>query len=171
MPKKTSKIDATRKVYLGILKGGAFFLLIFILLFLLTKNRNGESLHFNLNEQNNRGEYEIQITHNKASNKVVVDYVFLEDPGFIVVYKIEDLMLGQILGNSKLLFAGEGYFIEIPLIRNTQSGETLFVALHKDDGDGVFGVPEPDEIVIDKNGSVVGVEFVVEGESEMVPRM
>jgi len=171
MSKKTSKVDATRKVYLGILKGGAFFLLFFTLLFLLTKNHSGESAQFNLNEQNGGGEYDIQITNYKESNKIIVDYVFLEDPGFIVVYKIEDLMLGQILGNSKLLFAGEGYFIEIPLIRNTQSGETLFVALHKDDGDGVFGVPEPDEIVIDKNGSIVGVEFVVENESEIVPRM
>lgn len=81
----------------------------------------------------------IYVAEQAPSRTLSVAVVRLEKPGFVVVHEDVAGAVGGILGASAVLPEGETNNLElIPLSRLTQDGETLYVMLHLDDGDGVF---------------------------------
>ena len=81
----------------------------------------------------------IYVAEQAPSRTLSVALVRLEKPGFVAVHEDDAGAVGGILGASGLLPAGETNNLEsIPLSRLTRDGETLYVMLHLDDGDGVF---------------------------------
>jgi hypothetical protein len=91
----------------------------------------------------------IYVAEQAPSRTLSVALVRLEKPGFVVVHEDAAGASGGILGASGVLTAGESNNLEpIPLSRLTRDGETLYVMLHLDDGDGVFDAVK-DKPVID----------------------
>ena len=85
------------------------------------------------------GESAIYVAEQAPSRALSVAVVRLEEPGFVAVHEDAAGAPGGILGRSEVLPRGETQNVEpIPLSRMTQDGETLYVILHLDDGDGVF---------------------------------
>jgi hypothetical protein len=91
----------------------------------------------------------IYVAEQAPSRTLSIALVRLEKPGFVVVHEDAAGGAGGILGASGVLPAGETNNLEsIPLSRLTRDGETLYVMLHLDDGDGVFDAVK-DKPVID----------------------
>ena len=81
----------------------------------------------------------IYVAEQAPLRTLTVALVRLEKPGFVVIHEDAAGAIGGILGASGVLPAGETKNLEsIPLSRLTRDGETLYVMLHLDDGDGVF---------------------------------
>ena len=81
----------------------------------------------------------IYVAEQAPLRTLSVALVRLEKPGFVAVHEDVAGAVGGILGASGVLPAGETNNLEsIPLSRLTRDGETLYVMLHFDDGDGVF---------------------------------
>jgi len=91
----------------------------------------------------------IYATEQLPSQTVSVALVRLANPGFVVIHEDSEDMPGQILGQSVVLKAGETKNLSpITLSRSTKDGETLYIMLHFDDGDGLFN-PTKDKPVLD----------------------
>lgn len=71
---------------------------------------------------------------------VLVDYVSLLEPGFVVISRSENGQIGAVLGVSYLLFSGYNEQIEIPLSESMKAGETFIATLYLDNGDGIFDI-------------------------------
>lgn len=71
---------------------------------------------------------------------VLVDYVSLLEPGFVVISRSENGQASAILGVSYLLFAGYNEQIEIPLSEPMKAGESFVATLYLDNGDGIFDI-------------------------------
>lgn len=85
------------------------------------------------------GKNAIYATEQKTGNTISVSIVRLEKPGFAVVHEDNAGSVGEVLGMSGLLSAGETENPSaIELSRQTADGETVYVMLHLDNGDGVF---------------------------------
>ena len=91
----------------------------------------------------------IYVAEQAPLRTLSVALVRLEKPGFVVVHEDVAGAVGGILGTSGVLPAGETNNLEsIPLSRLTRDGETLYVMLHLDDGDGIFNAVK-DKPVLD----------------------
>ncbi len=87
------------------------------------------------------------------SQTVSVALVRLANPGFVVIHEDNGGAPGQILGQSAVLSVGEIKNLSpITLSRSTKDGETLYVVLHSDDGDGRFNATK-DKPVLDSVSS------------------
>lgn len=85
------------------------------------------------------GKNAIYVSDQAPSQTLSVAVVRLEKPGFAAVHEDASGVPGDIVGISGILPAGETKNVPlISLSRMTQDGETLYVMLHLDDGDGVF---------------------------------
>jgi hypothetical protein len=92
-----------------------------------------------------------------------VTNILMDKSGFIAVYENDGtLKPGQVLGTSGLLQSGQIGQLEIPISRQTVPGETIYVIMHIDDGDGVYNFPESDPPAEWSNGGAVMIAFVVE---------
>jgi hypothetical protein len=81
----------------------------------------------------------IYVAEQGPSQTLSVALVRLEKPGFVAIHEDAAGAVGGILGVSGVLPAGETNNLEpIPLSRLTRDGETLYIMLHFDDGDGIF---------------------------------
>ncbi|OGN14423.1 MAG: hypothetical protein A3J47_03225 [Candidatus Yanofskybacteria bacterium RIFCSPHIGHO2_02_FULL_43_22] len=91
----------------------------------------------------------IYVAEQSPSNTVSVSIVRLEKPGFAVVHDDINEAPGEILGTSNLIISGEtADSLLITLSRSTLDGETIYVMLHFDNGDGIFDLTK-DKPVID----------------------
>ena len=89
------------------------------------------------------------IVSDQVEGRVVeVATVTLTAPGFVVVQADTEGVPGAVLGVSPMLFAETVDLVEIPLTSALKRGQTYFVSLYHDDGDGVF-VIETDFPVFD----------------------
>lgn len=85
------------------------------------------------------GKNAIYAAEQKPGNNISVSIVSLEKAGFAVAHKENNGAVGDILGVSVLLPAGETENpLPIELSRPTADGETVYVMLHLDNGDGAF---------------------------------
>lgn len=85
------------------------------------------------------GENAIYVAEQAPSRILTVVVVHLQKPGFVVVHEATAGFPGEIFGRSAILQAGEtNNPASVSLSRVTRDGETLYVMLHLDDGDGVF---------------------------------
>ncbi len=98
----------------------------------------------------------------KAGDKeLVVDKAYLSSKGYIVVHEAKDGKPGPVIGNSELV-EGSVEGVSIMLKRALKEGETVFVMLHKDDGDGEYEFPGDDAPVKTADGKVVVKKVMVE---------
>lgn len=85
------------------------------------------------------GDYAVVMQAQQPGNSLIVPAAVFGKAGFVVVE--EDGLApteGRIRGTSTLLRPGEHQKIEIPLSVPSKAGETLYVYLYVDDGDGTF---------------------------------
>jgi hypothetical protein len=78
------------------------------------------------------------IPPQKPGNIVHVDFVDQQQPGFVVIHTNDEGIPGAVLGVSSMLPLGHSEGITVPLIRETEVGETLFATLAQDNGNGIF---------------------------------
>ncbi|MBI2674127.1 MAG: hypothetical protein HYX22_00080 [Candidatus Yanofskybacteria bacterium] len=90
----------------------------------------------------------IYVAEQPPSNTVSVEIVRLEKPGFAAVHEDINEAPGKILGASGLIMSGEtdDPFL-ITLSRSTLDGETIYIMLHFDNGDGVFDATKDKPVV------------------------
>ena len=89
-----------------------------------------------------------------ADDAIVVDSLYLDKPGYLVVHKDADGKPGPVIGNSNLL-SGEKTGIKVA-IDASQAGTKVFAMLHyDDDNDGVYGFPDEDKPVVLESSVVV----------------
>lgn len=98
-------------------------------------------------------------------DQILVDSLFLDKPGYVVIHKDADGKPGAVIGNSELL-SGEVNNLRVT-IDTTQAGTRVFAMLHYDDGDGVYGFPDEDFPVILEGNIVVRPVTIVQAETEM----
>ena len=90
----------------------------------------------------------LYVAEQPPSNTVSVAIVRLEKPGFAVVHEDVNEAPGGILGVSNLITSGETKdSLPITLSRSTLDGETIYVMLHFDNGDGVFDATKDKPVV------------------------
>jgi len=108
------------------------------------------------------GKNAIYIAEQLPSQVVSVSLVILANPGFVVIHEDTAGAPGQILGQSSMLGAGETKNLApIAISRSTKNGETLFVTLHFDDGDGAFDATKDKSALDSVSGEPVMMITVV----------
>ncbi|MBI2010710.1 MAG: hypothetical protein HYS89_00520 [Candidatus Colwellbacteria bacterium] len=95
-----------------------------------------------------------------ATDRITVESVNLKEPGYVAIYADSGGMPGEMLGNGELL-VGRHKDVVVFLKREAKQGETLYVILHRDDGDGGFEFPGQDAPVTDETSRIILDSFVV----------
>lgn len=101
----------------------------------------------------------------KPGGSVTISKVLLSQPGYVVIH-VDHSEVGQVIGSSALLAAGEHDNVRIELGRASKNGEILYAMLHAEqDGNAVFeassdlhvqsklGGPIQSQILIDADAS------------------
>ena len=101
-----------------------------------------------------------------GNDQVYVVSATLTNPGFVSVHEQEDELPGDVIGASTYLLPGTYSDLYITLTRDLIDGETIYIVLLADDGDGILGFPLPDQPVLNEMGSVVGDIIVVSLDEE-----
>lgn len=113
------------------------------------------------------GRNAIYVADQAPSEHVAVGFVVLENPGFVVIHEEQGGEPGAILGRSALIGAGEANDLPpVLLSREARDGETLFVMLHRDDGDGAFD-PVKDVPVRDTGDNPLMMQFWIDKEAAL----
>lgn len=94
--------------------------------------------------------------------------VSLPKDGYIVVQENDNGNFGKILGNSRILAAGEVKEIFINLIRSTIDGETLNAVIYEDSGDQIF-TPGLDLPIKNEYGEVLFTKFKININAPQIP--
>jgi hypothetical protein len=100
------------------------------------------------------------IDQSIIDNNITVLSAALKENGYMVVHKAEKGKADAIIGVSPLLASGLYSVRFIPLMEPAAQGDTLFVMLYSDDGDGAFS-SEVDQPFTDNDGVVIMNKFVV----------
>jgi len=95
----------------------------------------------------------ITVSDQPAGSYVMVSSVTLPQMGWVAVRDSS----GHTLGAARF-DAGTYSAVQVPLLRNTTSGEHYQVLLYVDDGDKVFDLHK-DTLVMNSDGSVAGATF------------
>lgn len=95
----------------------------------------------------------VTVKDQPAGSYVMVASVTLPQMGWVAVRDAE----GRTLGAGRF-DAGTYSAVQVPLLRNTVSGERYQVLLYIDDGDKVFDLRK-DTLVMNSDGSVAGTNF------------
>lgn len=102
----------------------------------------------------------ITMSSQFPGSSITVARIGMDNRGYAVVYENNQGMLGKIIGNSKILPAGESVNVFIGLVRAVKSGESLFLVLHEDTGDGIF-TPSIDLPAKDEEDNIRFLSFVI----------
>lgn len=92
-----------------------------------------------------------------GASEVVVGFVSLSNPGYVVIHRDDDGLPGSIMGVSDWLLDGAEHFtveVESPLSK----GEIYYAMLYKDDGDQAWSAPK-DLPVTDKESNIILMTF------------
>ena len=81
---------------------------------------------------------EIIVSDIREGKRLLIDEVKIEAAGFVVVYQSDESSAVNILGFSQLLPKGESKDVSIILKRTVVRGESIYLGLRIDDGDGFF---------------------------------
>lgn len=115
------------------------------------------------------GNNAIYVTEQSPGHSVLVSVVRLEKPGFVVIHEDSEGQAGRVLGASQLLPGGE---IKNPppiaLSQETSDGQTLYAALHLDNGNGVFDAVE-DKPALDPVGKAPVATIVSVSKEAVTP--
>ncbi len=89
-----------------------------------------------------------------VGNEIVIDSLYLDKDGYVVIHKDADGKPSAVIGHSDLL-SGEKTNIKVT-IDAAQAGTKVFAMLHyDDDNDGVYGFPDEDKPVALEGNVVV----------------
>ena len=94
---------------------------------------------------------------------VVVENLFLQQGGYLVLHADDDGSPGEVLGHRQL---GSGFRAGVPIAvdeqfwRETGESTTIWATLHEDDGDGQFE-PNGDDGIFRSFGGFAGTDFTV----------
>ena len=91
-------------------------------------------------------------TQSLSNNQVVIDSLYLDKPGYVVIHKDVEGKPGPVIGNSDLI-SGEKTNFKVT-IDATQAGSRVFAMLHYDNGDGKYTSLDEDKPVV-LAGSVI----------------
>jgi hypothetical protein len=95
----------------------------------------------------------VSVKDQPAGSSVLVSSVTLAQLGWVAVRDSSGRTLG-----AALFGAGTYSAVQVPLLRNTVSGEHYQVLLYADDGDKVFDLHK-DTLVMNADGTVAGTTF------------
>jgi len=99
-----------------------------------------------------------------TDNEVVIDSLYLDKSGYVVIHKEDNGKPGAVIGHSDLV-SGENNNLKVE-IDSSQAGSKIFAMLHYDDNDdGVYGFPDEDKPVV-LEGNVVVKPIVITSEME-----
>ncbi|MBI4119185.1 MAG: hypothetical protein HY452_02905 [Parcubacteria group bacterium] len=84
-------------------------------------------------------------------NRIYVNKVVLNQPGFVAVYENPYDKYGTLVGTSRFLPAGEHAYVSVDLVKKYQPGTRLYAVLHKDTGDAIYNLVQ-DPTLKDKRG-------------------
>lgn len=107
------------------------------------------------------GDSSIAASDQSAGNTVTIDTATFTKPGYIVVHEQKGLEADKPIGQSVLYLPGTVADVSVKLNRPSKAGETLYVMLHDDDGDGTYEFPGPDAPTQNRAGQVVIAKFVI----------
>ncbi len=95
-----------------------------------------------------------------VGGEIVIDSLYLDKPGYIVIHKDDSGKPGSVIGHSELV-SGEKNNFKV-LINASQAGANVFAMLHyDDDNDGVYGFPDEDKpVVLEGNVAVKPISIV-----------
>ncbi len=103
-----------------------------------------------------------------ANDNVLIDSVFLDKPGFVVVHKADNGRIGAVIGNSGLI-TGARTDVAVQ-IDASQAGTRVFAMLHYDNGDGVYTIADEDSpAVLAGNVVVKPVDVIATAEPAPSP--
>lgn len=110
---------------------------------------------------------DININEYPPGKQVTVGEVFLDQPGYVVIYEaLPENAPGQrpatILGFSAILPSGRSERVPVPLSRTVGVGESLTAMLHRDDGNDMLNIPGSDEPILREGGTFVMKTFTIE---------
>ncbi len=136
-------------------------LLVIGIIYLIASSRDTTDTVVTVDET---GETSVRVADQTPDSlSVVVDFVSLAKPGFVVIHKNANGQPGEIIGVSELLEAGESRSVSI--LANLTAGESYFAMLHADNGNGQFSA-ELDAAFVDEKGDPIMGRFEVMGEVE-----
>ncbi len=133
-------------------QGLAFGFLIILIISLFVFTYSGKLSVFKESEEKKP---ELSVSSQSLiEDKVIIDYLYLDKPGYVVIHSDNDGQPGEVIGHSDLI-SGEANYIQI-LIDETKAGTKIFVMLHYDDnGDGIYGFPDEDKPALLEEGIIV----------------
>jgi len=104
-----------------------------------------------------------------VGDEVVVDSLYLDKSGYLVIHKDVDGKPGPVIGHSDLL-SGEKTNVKIK-IDASQAGTKVFAMLHyDDDNDGVYGFPDEDKpVLLEGKVAVKPIEFIQQETTTTAP--
>lgn len=151
-----------------------FVVLMFIIGFFIARNRNTQEVATEQETDNSLFEdsglserkNEILLSDFSQGEIITVEYVLLENSGYVAIHEQVNGKPGKVIGVSELLESGESENVKVPLDRESEKGEILFAFLHHDDGDGEFSFPGPDTPVTGEYKNIIMSMFRV-GDSEI----
>ena len=109
----------------------------------------------------------IDASARTGTQSVAVPMVVFARPGYVVVHENNVGQPGSVIGSSILIKAGKFQNLSVPLSRKVIKGETLYVMLHADNGDGIYS--ETDQPILGKNGEALMMIVIVDDEGTTTP--
>ncbi len=94
-----------------------------------------------------------------GANAVLVDTIKVNSDSFVVVHENDNNSPGNVLGVSDLILSDDIQSLVIPINRDMKEGESVFVVVHKDDGDSEFSSSDP--ILLDFGNPLIRKVYVV----------
>jgi hypothetical protein len=104
----------------------------------------------------------IVLAETETGNFARIDVVRLTEPGFVVIYKVNNNGETDIIGNSNFLMPGTYSGVDVQLDVVVAKEETIVAVLHGDDGDRSFESPEVDQYLDNPGVAIVSDVEVVD---------
>jgi len=106
----------------------------------------------------NIGDNVVLILEQPSNITVTAHGVKFSNPGHMVIHKVENNIVGEIVGVVGLIPPGEYKNVKVNLNQLYESGAEFAAMLHFDDGDGTFD-PLKDLPVTNEAGEIVMMKF------------
>lgn len=99
-----------------------------------------------------------QIGTQEPGRVVLLDFVSLSEPSFVVIQAYTPEGPGEVIGVSPFLTAGDAQLLEVKLTVSMDADQTFYAVLYRDDGDGLFSLTA-DSLVYDQSGVALSQLF------------
>ncbi len=105
----------------------------------------------------------IYVADQMPGNKLLINIVNIQDPGYVVIHESKNGVPGAIIGHSSLIENTANKFA-VTLNRPGKDGEELIAMLHIEKG-GMGFDPKIDVPVLDESGSSIHMIFMIDSNS------